>query len=318
METDIYVFNSSGCHGHYLTYLLDKLSKKTPIIKELPFNELGNSHLKINYSGFSKFVDTGKHITYKHLKNKKIIKITYNQDILYFERVAMNRAGDAGRDINNLHCDISFLKNYNEEFYKKIYRLYSINNNAVPKWLLRDAYKLGFLDWNNQGSVISSKQDISWINNNLQEHNSVYFLNVNIFFTTEILKNELKKLNDIFNLQLDLNEIDVIHKEFLNHNKILQTHKHTDIVLDAVDTDKNIDIPSLDIIQQAFVYAELEKRYDFITMPMIEQFFNTTKEIKDYVKLYPQHYKAMNPNLPMFNNIPNPFFLHRQNNKQLL
>ena len=318
METDIYVFNSAGCHGHYLTYLLDKLSKKTPIIKELPFNELGNSHLKINYSGFSKFVDTGEHITYKHLKNKKIIKITYNQDILYFERVAMNRAGDAGRDINNLHCDISFLKNYNKEFYKKIYRLYSINNNAVPKWLLRDAYKLGFLDWNNQGSVISSKQDISWINNNLQEHNSVYFLNVNIFFTTEILKNELKKLNDIFNLQLDLNEIDVIHKEFLNHNKILQTHKHTDIVLDAVDTDKNIDIPSLDIIQQAFVYAELEKRYDFITMPMIEQFFNTTKEIKDYVKLYPQHYKAMNPNLPMFNNIPNPFFLHRQNNKQLL
>jgi len=318
METDIYVFNSAGCHGHYLTYLLDKLSKKTPIIKELPFNELGNSHLKINYSGFSKFVDTGKHITYKHLKNKKIIKITYNQDILYFERVAMNRAGDAGRDINNLHCDISFLKNYNKEFYKKIYRLYSINNNAVPKWLLRDAYKLGFLDWNNQGSVISSKQDISWINNNLQEHNSVYFLNVNIFFTTEILKNELKKLNDIFNLQLDLNDVDVIHKEFLNHNKILQTHKHTDIVLDAVDTDKNIDIPSLDIIQQAFVYAELEKRYDFITMPMIEQFFNTTKEIKDYVKLYPQHYKAMNPNLPMFNNIPNPFFLHRQNNKQLL
>jgi len=318
METDIYVFNSAGCHGHYLTYLLDKLSKKTPIIKELPFNELGNSHLKINYSGFSKFVDTGEHITYKHLKNKKIIKITYNQDILYFERVAMNRAGDAGRDINNLHCDISFLKNYNEEFYKKIYRLYSINNNAVPKWLLRDAYKLGFLDWNNQGSVISSKQDISWINNNLQEHNSVYFLNVNIFFTTEILKNELKKLNDIFNLQLDLNDVDVIHKEFLNHNKILQTHKHTDIVLDAVDTDKNIDIPSLDIIQQAFVYAELEKRYDFITMPMIEQFFNTTKEIKDYVKLYPQHYKAMNPNLPMFNNIPNPFFLHRQNNKQLL
>lgn len=318
METDIYVFNSAGCHGHYLTYLLDKLSKKTPIIKELPFNELGNSHLKINYSGFSKFVDTGEHITYKHLKNKKIIKITYNQDILYFERVAMNRAGDAGRDINNLHCDISFLKNYNKEFYKKIYRLYSINNNAVPKWLLRDAYKLGFLDWNNQGSVISSKQDISWINNNLQEHNSVYFLNVNIFFTTEILKNELKKLNDIFNLQLDLNDVDVIHKEFLNHNKILQTHKHTDIVLDAVDTDKNIDIPSLDIIQQAFVYAELEKRYDFITMPMIEQFFNTTKEIKDYVKLYPQHYKAMNPNLPMFNNIPNPFFLHRQNNKQLL
>jgi hypothetical protein len=48
---------------------------------------------------------------------------------------------------------------------------------------------------------------------------------------------------------------------------------------------------------------------------MTESFFATTKEITDYVNLYPHHYKAMNPNLPKFNNIDNPFFLHRQNKK---
>ena len=29
----------------------------------------------------------------------------------------------------------------------------------------------------------------------------------------------------------------------------------------------------------------------------------------DYLKYYPEHYKAMNPNLPKFNGIPNPFYL---------
>jgi len=315
METEIYIFNSGGCHGHYLNYLIDRLSKKTPPIKEIPFNHLGNSHNKINYSGFSKFVDSLEHYNYKHLKNKKIIKIVYDQEILYYERVAMNRAGDAGRDIHNLHRDISFLKDYSEEFYKKIYKLYSINNDAVPKWLLRDAYKLGFLDWNNQGSVLSSKQDINWINDNLLEHNNIYFLNVGIFFTTETLKNELKKLNDIFELELEIDDVDEIHKIFLDRNKILQTHKDTDVVLNAVYNNEHITVPPLDIIQQAFVYAELEKKYDFITMPLLDYFFYNTKEIIDYITLYPTHYKAMNPNLPTFNNIPNPFFLHRQNNK---
>jgi len=31
--------------------------------------------------------------------------------------------------------------------------------------------------------------------------------------------------------------------------------------------------------------------------------------------MYPEHYKAMNPNLPKFNGIDNPFFLHRQKTK---
>ena len=87
------------------------------------------------------------------------------------------------------------------------------------------------------------------------------------------------------------------------------------MVLGAISKSENIDIPSLDILQEAYIYAELEKQNDFIVMPLTENFFSTTKEITDYINLYPQHYKAMNPNLPKFNNIDNPFFLHRQNKK---
>ena len=133
----IHIFNSSGCHGHYLVYLIDRLSKRTPAIKQLPFNDLGNSHNKIDYSGFSNFVDADVHEQNKNLKDTNIVKILWSNDVLYYERVAMNRAADANRDIHNLHRDISFLKSYNKEFYDKIRSLYSIENDNVPKWLFR-------------------------------------------------------------------------------------------------------------------------------------------------------------------------------------
>ena len=320
LKTHIYIFNSAGCHGHYLTYLIDRLSKKTPPIKELPFNHLGNSHNKLAYSGFSEFFADYTEIKEKviNLTGTNVVKILYSNDILYFERVAMNRANDAGRDVNNLHKDISFLKSYSKEFYDKIHELYSIDNDNVPKWLLRDAFKMGFLDMERQGSVIELKRDIKWLEDNLKKNNAIHYTQVDVFFTTDTLKRELQDLDQKFALNLDFSELEKIHEDFIGRNKILQTHKNTQIVLDAISNKKDIAIPPLDIIQEAWVYAQLEKKYDFVIMPMTEDFFKTTKEIVDYITLYPQHYKAMNPNLPKFNNIDNPFFLHRQNNKSVL
>ena len=230
----------------------------------------------------------------------------------------MNRATDANIDLNNIHKDISFLKSYSREFYDKIHELYSIDNDNVPKWLLRDAMKMGFLYMERHGSVIQLKRDIKWIEDNLKKNNAIHYTQVDVFFTTDTLKRELQDLDREFDLDIDFSEFNSIHEEFMARNKILQTHKNTEIVLDAIDNKKDIAIPPLDIIQEAWVYAQLEKKYDFVIMPMTEDFFKTTKEIADYITLYPQHYKAMNPNLPKFNNIDNPFFLHRQNNKSVL
>ena len=311
----IYIFNSSGCHGHYLTYLIDRLSKETPAIEQLPFNDIGNSHNKIDYSGFSQFVDADLHEQNKNLKDANIVKILWSNDVVYYERVAMNRAADANRDINNIHKDISFLNSYNREFYDKIRNLYSIEKDSVPKWLLRDAFKMGFLDWNNQGSVKQLKQDIQWMEDNMSKDNRIHYTQVDVFFSAEHLKRELQELDRAFDLDLEFKNFETIHKEFLSRNEILKSHEKTKIVLDAVKQNKDIPIPTLDIIQQAYVYAQLEKMHDFVIMPITDDFFKTTKEITDYIKLYPEHYKAMNPNLPKFNNIDNPFFLHRQKSK---
>ena len=154
-----------------------------------------------------------------------------------------------------------------------------------------------------------------WINENIKDTNDLYFFEVNKFFSLQSITEELKIIDKRFNLNLDLNDLEYVHTEFMKRNKILNTHQRTEQVLDAVSNNKIIEIPELDILQQAYVYAKLEENNHFITMPMTETFFANTQQIIDYINYYPEHYKAMNPNLPMFNNIPNPFFLHRQNNK---
>jgi hypothetical protein len=314
MDTHIYVFNSAGCHGHYLTYLIDRLSNDTPSIKELPFNNLGNSHVKCNYSGYAHFLD-GNQYQDKNFKDSNIIKLIYPNDILYYERVAMCRAGDANRDLHNLHLDISFMETYSKGFHEKIKKIYKVSSSRVPKFIVRDGYKMGFLDLSSQGSVVSSKEDMRWINENIKDTNDLYFFEVNKFFSLQSITEELKIIDKRFNLNLDLNDLEYVHTEFMKRNKILNTHQRTEQVLDAVSNNKIIEIPELDILQQAYVYAKLEENNHFITMPMTETFFANTQQIIDYINYYPEHYKAMNPNLPMFNNIPNPFFLHRQNNK---
>lgn len=313
MEPQVYIFNSAGCHGHFIHYLIDRLSTRSPALNELPFNHLGNSHLKLNYSGYAEFVDSHEHASYS-LSNKNIIKLVFSNDILYYERAAMNRAGDSDRNINSMNEDISFLKDYNLEFYNKIKSLYKVKEDHIPKWMFRDAFKIGFLDWNNQGSVAYDRNQIIWMNENFKTNN-IHYTQVNVFFTYETLKKELEDINRKFDLSLDLTDLEMIYNEFSKRNKILQTHGNTETVLTAIKNNKNIEIPNLDIIQQAFIYAELEKSYRFVTMPMTDYFFKTTGEILDFVNLYPEHYKAMNPNLPTFNNIPNPFFLHRQKSK---
>ena len=315
MTPHIYIFNSSGCHGHYLTYLVDRFSRRTPHIHDLPFNKIGNSHDEINYSGFSKLVDTWFHEKNKTLQNTNIIQILYSNDILYYERVAMARAGDADRNIHDLHKDISFIKSWNNEFYNKIHNLYSVTEDKVPKWLLRDAFKMGWLDETNHGCFVSSKKQLEWTEQNLSTSNNVHYTQVDVFFSVESLKEELLALDKKFDLDLDLKDLYSVHEQFVDKNLVLKTHKHTDTVLNAVKENRNIIIPALDIIQQAYVYAKLEMQNDFITMPMTDTFFSTTQEIIDYIKMYPEHYKAMNPNLPKFNGIDNPFFLHRQKTK---
>jgi len=92
----------------------------------------------------------------------------------------------------------------------------------------------------------------------------------------------------------------------------LKTKHRINNVIEAIKQKIEMDISNLDIVEQAYLSAWIEKHNDFVVVPNCNSFFKTTSEITNWLKYYPQHYKAMNPNLPTFNNIANPFYLWKK------
>ena len=126
----------------------------------------------------------------------------------------------------------------------------------------------------------------------------------------------MKEISMQFNLDLNLGkEAKSTHEEFLSNLYIGNKTLHrTDKVIENIkeNNDININCDNLDIVEESYILAWIEKNYNFIQCPLSEHFFKDTSEIKRYVKYYPNHYKAMNPNLPKFNGYDNPYYLHNK------
>jgi hypothetical protein len=298
-----------GLHHNFLRFTLDYLSQLTPDLKQFPFDDTGCSHNDKGITFSKKFnLIMGQDIVDKNIKSC----ISFNpDDLLYYERVSLSREGSRNNDLYNLK-NFNSWQPWNKDYVEQIYQFYNINKDEkIPKFILRDSIKKGYLNPKNTGLYKNTQKII----NQIKELPNYFIVPVTAFFSFDSYKNELKKIDEKFNLELDLNELPILYKTFYEKNYVLKTHNIVFEILEAVKKQLNFKIPALDVFQEGYIYAELEKNNDFIIMPLIDNFFKNTNEIINYIKFYPEHYKAMNPNLPMFNNIPNPFFLHRQNNK---
>jgi hypothetical protein len=80
-------------------------------------------------------------------------------------------------------------------------------------------------------------------------------------------------------------------------------------VLDAIESKNNMECNELDIIEQAYIEAELEKIHDCVIFPYGVNWFKDTDQINEFIDTYPTYLKHMNPRLPWYNNIKNPFYL---------
>jgi len=296
------VVGQPGLHHNFLRYILDYSSKLSPAIKESPFTNTGTSHVDINYTGSFELIqgrcvrqdDTGPFV------------VCVADDLLYFERVSMSREGDRNNDL----FDYDNFKNFqpwNNHYVKSIIKQYNINKDEmIPKFILRDSIKKSYIDIKNKGLYLENKSKIESVKKTRFDN---YYFPVSAFFTLEKFLYELDKLDVKYNLRLDLDSVVPKYREFASKNSILDTHSIVYEILNAIDSKTKIEIPKLDVFQEGYVYATLEQKNDFILMPLVNRFFNDTQEIVNYLKYYPQHYKAMNPNLPTFNGIPNPFYL---------
>lgn len=294
-----------GMHHNFLRYVLDSCSRITPLLSELPFIETGTSHKKLNYSGKFEVLESDHNRPIRE-QGKGPFILCVADDILYFERISISREGDRNNDLTKSHNFINW-QLWNKHYVDAIIEDYKLEKNKpIPKFILRDSIKKSYLDPENKGSFLQNKKLVDSVNNTDTDN---YFFPVSSFFTLEKFVKELTKLDNKYNLQLDFENIPQIYSQFAERNEILKNHFVVDEIITAIKNKENMKIPDLDVFQEGYIYAELEKSNDFILMPMINNFYTNTREIIEYLQHYPDHYKAMNPNLPTFNNIPNPFYL---------
>jgi hypothetical protein len=299
-----------GTHGNFLRYFLDRFSSLTPKILEEPFTENGTAHKTIQYSEkFNRYHPNIDSPYFKNLDQQHILITVDNNDLLFLQRIIHKRAGDFNVDLTK--GTIKFPSQYIEK-YNINPRFYELYNKVIdetieiPKYILRDFLKLSFLNPDKDGFV--DKQ-----NRYLKElPKKTLFFPVSAFWDKNKFFKEIDILNKKFDLKLTLDEkSEDIFTIFQNNIKEFPTKNRCSEIIDCLKNKKDYNFSYIDVVEQAYVSAWIEQNYRFITIPNTNYFFQNTKEILDWVEWYPQHYKAMNPNLPTFNGIPNPFYLHR-------
>jgi len=304
-----------GFHGNYLRYFLDRFSLLTPAITESPFVGSGNSHNnKIKYS---KLI----HLYHPDVKGHRFIKedqphifITIEEkDLLYLYRHLHTRQEEEkGRPDIRIKIDNNTVKfsSYLEKIYSKklkdLYKYDSSNAVGIPKFIFRDLVKINFLD---------TKNDEILYNNicfRKKSPSNTLFFPISAFWEFDDFFKNIEKINQKFNLQVEINDqAKDLHKQFLNTRKNYDTKDRTKTIIDCITNRQNYDLSTLDIFEEGYLSAWIESNFKFKIIPNTNSFFKDVNELLEYLDWYPQHYQAMNPNLPTFNGIPNPFYLHK-------
>ena len=164
---------------------------------------------------------------------------------------------------------------YKYFFYLKKY--YNINlqdtNYTVPRFIMRDWYKLSFLNPKENGFMQWQEKMLEYKPKNCFKFPVSAFWNMNKFITT------MKILNEHWNLKLRLDtEMEDIHKLFLKKVTFLSTKNRADDIIKAIKKNIDYDLSDIDTVEQAYISAWIEKNYKFVQVPLCNQFFKNTKK----------------------------------------
>ena len=294
-----------GTHGAYLRYCIDKFSANTPMLTGSPFTSNRTAHDERQKSDLvHKYHPTLDAPHFYNVEEPHILITVDHDDILFIERWITLRSGDFGIDTDR--DEIRFSDQFLEYFtwagkFQAYYKI-DLHTQSVPRYILRDFYKLSFLDDNKNGFL---KNDRILRAN---APRNTFFFPVGDFWHKESFAKKIKECGDVLGLNLDLSDLSV-HDEFLKNLHHLDTRERASRIITAIKEGEDVSMSDLDTVEQAFVSAWIEKNFDFITVPLTNNFFTTTGELVKWLDNYPEHYKAMNPNLPKFNGIDNPFHL---------
>jgi hypothetical protein len=307
MEKIIQVIYSSGTFGNCLRWMLDRFSKGSNF-KDIdsPWDENNRVHGHEKNLYNKKFsaalqVDGKGNATIHPMADKVVISYK-PKDLLFIERCFFYRGmlldneqhkNDQDhilkyvniisvadqRFVNTSFGDVSSSKNVAKELYK--IRFHNINEQP---W------------WNAMNGFIADKRH--------------YQFDINAFWNQDLLASELKNISEKHNLDLQISEKvlkNIVEK--IKNSHVVMTKDRAHQVLDSIQSKNNMQCNALDILEQAYIEAELEKIHDSVLFPYGTNWFYDTHQINEFLETYPTYLKHMNPRLPWYNKIRNPFYL---------
>lgn len=312
MQTKIQILYHGGMFGNLFRFLLDrslpdsKLKTRTDIFtKENNLHQtfewsdkFSNSH-QLSYKDYPHLLERYPELIKKDTKQpdstaEKILITFDDVDEIFAHRCGYYRNPLFLNDSKSKIEEIILLAN--QKFV-----IESFNNAKPSEMVAKEIKKIEFHA--NKNLWLKEYQKF-------KQSSSIYQFNIRYLFNDDILVEELYKISKYFNLKLEIDE------NFLKNivNKIINiepvpTINRCNQVLEAVNNKKNIPCEDLDILEQAWIEVLLEKKHDSLLFPFGTNWFSTTNQINEFIDRYPSYLKHMNPRLPWYNDIKNPFYL---------
>lgn len=275
----------AGTHGHFLEVVLNNFFNITTTNLD-PFNSLGASH-KVN----SEYLDSRMFVARHWFEDSvnqlsqfdRVISIQFDHDdLLLVSSASLLRAGDQGIDNDQLEIDTCF--KLNNKFYQGLlaeilnaYPDFDNSNGSIPRNILREFFKFGFLNPNINGYWKKQQQ--------MHYTMPVFIFKFKAFYNYNLFVNTLKELQDFIGLPFKFNnELELLHKKFLTLIPYVGHQLQCDNIISAIKQGQKETIPLLTMLQESYINSQLENIYKK-EMPFHNlNYFTSTKDVLQYLE----------------------------------
>ena len=297
---DLQIIFAPGTYGHCLRWLLDRFSPETKFKNiDSPWHQNNSVHYTFPDEMYSSKFCLGHQLngSWGELtENVNNVVISYGlEDLLTVERLGYYRAG--GWDTNEKRYKL-IIGNADKEF---VGQTFGNLDRLSGKFVAKELKKIEFHDHENQ----------TWwkaIQNHM-DNKANFQLQLDSLLNKDRLIQQISDLSERFNLKLNIEEhvIENVVKKISQDNVIITRGRAKDL-LECIEQNKMMECSDFDILEQAWVETVLEKTNDSLLFPY-GNFFNNSFDIIEFLRTYPSYLKHMNPRLPWYNKMQNPFYL---------
>ena len=304
MINSIQVIYAPGTWGNAFRWLLDRFSQNSKFQSiNSPWDEFGRAH-GFEEADYNKLYKRGHQVDGRNggpdPDSDKIVIGYHPDDLLFIVRCGYYRTPGMETEATRIKNIIDRQDSvFVTESFGQVH-----NHASVAKELI----KIQFHDM--QSHEWWSAMD------KIMKEDKNYFMPLQSMFDVDDLKNELLTISKRYHLDLKIEDNVVANVvEKIANNHVVKTRNRFKDVLNAVKNRKSIKCADLDFFEQAYVETTLEKQNDSIVFPYGTNWFTNTKQINVFLDTYPKYLKHMNPRLPWYNGMPNPYHVRQIDKK---